>query len=62
MTFWIEWALAVHQAIWFPFNWATGLERHSVVLPVEYAPAMMGVVKVPRVIVGRAARSAKTAK
>jgi hypothetical protein len=41
MRFWIEWMLAVHRAVWFPFNWATGLERPGIALPVELAPAML---------------------
>lgn len=39
--FWCEWMLAVHRAVWFPFNWATGLERPGVAPPVEFAPALM---------------------
>lgn len=40
MRFWAEWALAVHRAVWFPFNWVTGLERQGVALPVEFGPAI----------------------
>jgi hypothetical protein len=47
MNFWIEWALAVHRAVWFPLNWTLGLERPGIELPVEYAPAMAGAADIP---------------
>lgn len=41
MKFWVEWMLVIHQAVWFPFHWFTGLERPSVAMPAEFAPALM---------------------
>jgi hypothetical protein len=38
MRFWIEWALAVHRAVWFPLSWTLGLDRPGVELPTELAP------------------------
>lgn len=55
MKFWFEWMLAIHQAVWFPFNWFTGLERPSVAMPADFAPALMaGPVVAPRTIEGKA--------
>ena len=42
MRFWIEWGLAMHRAFWFPLNWAMGLERPGIELPVEFAPVLAG--------------------
>ena len=36
----IEWMLLVHRAVWFPVNWALGLEGPSIELPAEFAPAL----------------------
>ena len=47
MNFWIEWALAVHRAIWFPLNWTMGFERPGIELPVEFAPAIAGATDAP---------------
>lgn len=47
MNFWIEWALAVHRAVWFPFNWTLGLERPGMEVPVEFAPALAGQPTLP---------------
>jgi hypothetical protein len=41
MNFWIEWALAVHRAIWFPLHWVTGLEQPAVELPADLAPPIV---------------------
>lgn len=41
MQFWLKWMLAVHRAVWFPLHWVTGLERRSVAMPVEFAPALV---------------------
>jgi hypothetical protein len=35
MNFFIEWALAVHRAIWFPVFWSLGLERPGIEVPLE---------------------------
>jgi hypothetical protein len=35
MNFFIEWALAVHRAIWFPVFWSLGLDRPGVEIPLE---------------------------
>ncbi|MEK7247506.1 MAG: hypothetical protein AAB092_03445 [Chloroflexota bacterium] len=53
MKFWIEWALAIHRAIWFPMIWASGLEQQAIEAP-EFAPALVGAGKTPslRVIEG----------
>ena len=37
MKFWIEWALAIHRAVWFPLLWGSGLERSAVEAPPELA-------------------------
>ncbi len=62
MRFWLEWMLAVHRAVWFPFHWATGLERPSVKLPVEYSPALAAAVRVGSTIEGRGRPLTKKAK
>jgi hypothetical protein len=36
MNFFLEWAFALHRAVWFPLNWALGLERPGVAL-AEFA-------------------------
>jgi hypothetical protein len=36
----IEWMLMVHRVVWFPLNWALGLESTGVELPPEFAPAL----------------------
>ena len=36
----IEWMLMVHRVVWFPLNWTLGLDRTSVELPAEFAPAL----------------------
>jgi len=38
MNFYIEWALAVHRAVWFPLNWALGLERPPEEIPLDIGP------------------------
>jgi hypothetical protein len=35
MNFFLEWALAVHRAIWFPVFWTLGLERPAIEVPLE---------------------------
>jgi hypothetical protein len=35
MNFFIEWALAVHRAIWFPVFWTLGLDRPAIEVPLE---------------------------
>ena len=42
MKFWIEWALAIHRAIWFPVIWATGLERPAIEAPTDLMPSLLG--------------------
>lgn len=37
MRFWIEWALAIHRAVWFPAIWALGLERPGIDAPPDLA-------------------------
>jgi hypothetical protein len=36
----IEWMLMIHRVVWFPLNWTLGLDRTSVELPIEFAPAL----------------------
>jgi hypothetical protein len=38
--FFIEWALAVHRAIWFPVFWSLGLERPAIEVPLELGIAV----------------------
>jgi len=38
MNFYIEWALTVHRAVWFPLNWALGLERPPEEIPLDIGP------------------------
>jgi hypothetical protein len=40
MNFFIEWALAVHRAIWFPVFWSLGLDRPGVEAPLEIGMAI----------------------
>jgi hypothetical protein len=40
MKFWFEWMLAIHRAIWFPFNWTVGLERPPMAAPVDFSPML----------------------
>jgi hypothetical protein len=40
MNFFLEWALAVHRAVWFPVNWALGLERPPMQAPMEIGVAL----------------------
>jgi hypothetical protein len=47
MKFWIEWALAIHRAIWFPLIWASGLEQQAIEAPAEFAPAWVRGAKTP---------------
>ncbi|HVP05942.1 MAG TPA: hypothetical protein VMT90_09730 [Dehalococcoidia bacterium] len=49
--FWLEWALAIHRAVWFPVLWATGLERAAVDAPPDIA-ALGGGAPALRVIEG----------
>jgi hypothetical protein len=62
MNFWIEWALAIHRAVWFPLNWTLGLERPGVAVPLEYAPSLAGQAPMPplRVIQGGLAECTPT--
>ena len=47
MNFFLEWALAVHRAVWFPFNWAIGLERPALQAPIDLTPVIAGAEPVP---------------
>ena len=40
MNFFLEWALAVHRAYWFPLNWALGLERPGIEAPLGIGIAL----------------------
>jgi hypothetical protein len=40
MRFWIEWALAIHRAVWFPAIWALGLERPAIEAPADLVPPL----------------------
>jgi hypothetical protein len=40
MNFFIEWALAVHRAVWFPVFWTLGLERPAIEVPLEMGMAI----------------------
>jgi hypothetical protein len=62
IKFWFEWMLAIHQAVWFPFNWFTGLERPSVAMPTEFAPALMSAPVVAKTIEGRTKGTRKTVR
>lgn len=52
MKFWIEWALAIHRAVWFPLLWTSGLERSAVDAPPELAALAGGGSPPLRVIEG----------
>jgi hypothetical protein len=41
MNFFIEWALAVHRAIWFPVFWTLGLDRPATDIPLEIGTAVL---------------------
>lgn len=40
--FWVEWAMAVHRAVWFPLNWSLGLEAPAVPAPLAWQIAADG--------------------
>jgi hypothetical protein len=62
MNFYIEWALAVHRAVWFPLNWALGLERPPEEIPLDIGPRARDTKAAPRLVsirkVSRRRRSA----
>ncbi len=56
-----EWMLMVHRVVWFPLNWAIGLESAGVELPVEFAPALAGATSLPEMSVAKGGHRVRVA-